>query len=245
MSDRGGKSITVNVNRTLFDWVALLISTATLIVLVVTVLYAERQFHAMQAAVNEAKNQTNAALEQAETIDRPWLTVSFTVEDELDFTNGHMDFVLISHLKNVGHSAANNIKLASRVFITKYPWEMEARGHELCEPGIAKRSTWSMQTLFPGESSSIPFPVSLGIDSQAISNKGSPHELVSGVYLVGCVEYQYAASTRQHQTRFAYSINRKFEMKHGFGSTAFEIGKNVPFGDIEIWPAIWGDHSAF
>jgi len=107
-------------------------------------------------------------------------------------------------------------------------------------------------TLFPGgEDSSLSIGPSIYMP-EVMANLMDTHltptlhdKAFGPIYLVGCVDYQYAASPTHHQSRFAYEIGRALPHSPPDLVTAIKVGEDVPADQVRMTRWIFGGDQAY
>jgi hypothetical protein len=137
--------------------------------------------------------------------------------------------------KNVGFSTALNVKVIPELFLARwengYSTRVAAEEKRFCElrekdsgnfPGTA-------QAVFPGETLNYAAGINGAITDETMN---SFSDLPSGPYilpvLIGCVDYQFQASTVHHHVRFVYEVFHAGEPHTRF----FLAGQGVKADDM-------------
>jgi len=203
----------------------------------------------MHSSTTAAQKSVNAAQAQLELIGRPWLTVDFTVEPPgFVFTkDGSVQIAFRAHIKNVGHSAANKIVIPMNIFLAMDANgifnEPEKRQKQLCDKVAhdPKYDAGLPIVLFPGETDNnqiLGGAISKAdVQSKYLRNESHPEmrdRLLPIVF--GCVDYQYGASERHHQTGFIYEIQwlDRTVPNGTYPIRAIRANKSVPAPDVVI-----------
>jgi hypothetical protein len=191
--------------------------------------YAYRTFCEVRRQANYAQGQLETMQKQFEATDRPWIAVEITANTDwvpgsvvggpLFFDQagvGHMAAKIT--LKNIGRSVASHAYIRETVFAVGLdPAELQRPPMEqkkLCsgpnpytKPG-AQMKIDPRFTIFPNDTQveweSIGFPTAQIPEAELGRplRNGKPVE----PFLVGCVDYEYAASKVPRQTGFIYQV---------------------------------------
>ncbi len=200
-----------------------------------------------QGQLTEARNATKAAQEQLETMDRPWVSITLAPDGPLAFTSDGLNVNLHVHLENIGHGVANSVNIHHVGFLTNDPFnEPMKRQDALCS---AKDSNGGIESsLFPGKSDDALFIgdniSNAEIASNSIKPRNAPAALITGLFFVGCVDYQYGLTTKHHQTRFVYQIGRAMPNTPPDVLAAIFVGKSVPAQDVRVTRWLFGGDGA-
>jgi hypothetical protein len=193
--------------------------------------------------------QWDTSHRQFEATERPWLKVSFS-DNAVNFADGSMLFSMHAHITNVGHSVATGVIIPIKMFLAsdansifKEPLK---RQEELCD-AIENKSVSVQQN----ETAIAIFPGS-GDDSLLLGQGFSKSEIDATPtvnpnfqikhllpIIVGCVDYQYGASTHHHQTRFIYEVQR-LDPAVSPNIFTIEVGKDVPAPNVALVPYAFG-----
>ncbi|MBZ5679748.1 MAG: hypothetical protein LAO24_06560 [Acidobacteriia bacterium] len=161
----------------------------------------------------EMRTQTETAQKQFEAADRPWVAVDIALAAPLTYNESNgLSAVFYFLPKNIGRSPAQNIwvdPLLVPAFMGDDVSEAEKRA---CDKAV-KHDELLRYFLIPGQS--YRQQIGLGMSNAEVNSHWNKFELSRGpidlipIVLVGCVDYTYEASTRHHQTGFAYDVLTK------------------------------------
>jgi hypothetical protein len=215
------------------------------------------QLDVMSGQLQQMQATSVLASKQLELLDRPWIFVAFTVESPITFNSEQMRLNLRVHFKNVGHAVATNIVITQNAFLTANPFRtVLSRQKALCDKTATDTTGMNEgrleMTLFPGnEDSSLGVGTGISmpdIMANLLDTHLTPsfHDKVFGpVFLVGCVDYQYAASSIHHQTRFAYEVGRALPHFPPDAVAAIKVGEDVPIEAVRMTRWIFGGDQAY
>lgn len=187
---------------------------------------AQEQSIAAQKSVGSLNNQLGVMREQLEITDRPWITVKITACTECgprDIRGGPLSFdgdgrgrlTYNIALDNTGKSVASRVYVRSKALaIGLDAVEMNTPLNEqknLCSgPNLYANNKLPFderQTIFPNAPNVTS--VVTGFDTKQIRDmpefqftRGKPVQ----PFVVGCVDYEYATSSINHQTGFIYQV---------------------------------------
>lgn len=225
--------------RTVKFWVELF----ALIGLGIYTTFAALQWREMQKATEATKRALAISQQQLEATERPWLKIDF-IPEPVTFQQGGMQFSMHAHITNIGHSVATGIIIPIKMFLAS-----DANGmfkepliqqKELCDV-IANRPVSSRQdeteiAVFPnGEDSSLLLGSGFSKKELEDAPNANPNFKEKHILpiIVGCVDYQYGASTHHHQTRFIYGLQR-FDPATPPNVFTIEVGKDVPSPNVGL-----------
>jgi hypothetical protein len=237
------------------------VGTATNVLLVIVGIVAAgiygSQLNVMSGQLQQMQVASVVASKQLELLDRPWISVGFTVESPITFTSDQVRVTFRAHFKNVGHAVATNIVIAQNAFLTPDPFRtVLPRQKALCDKTATDTTAMNNgrleMTLFPGtEDNSLGIGAGVSmpdIMANLLDTHLTPafHDKVFGpVFLIGCVDYQYAASPIHHQTRFAYEVGRALPHSPPDVIAAIKVGEDVPLEDVRMTRWIFGGDQAY
>jgi hypothetical protein len=209
----------------------------------------------LQLQADQTSRSANTAAKQLELIDRPWISVAFTPDAALVFRNNQIQSSLRVHFKNVGHAVATDVFVSVKEFLTNDPFrEVLPQQDRACDgAAIRKKGADTLgMTLFPNtEDNSLWIGVGIPM-SEIMANLTDTHltpdfhdKVFGPIYLVGCVDYQYAASPIHHQTRFAYQVGRALTNAPPDFLRVIKVGEDVPLGEVRIARYMFGGDRAY
>jgi len=200
------------------------------------------QAKATSDLARQAKQSADTARAQLELSERPWLTVSFTVETPLTFLDGGTQLALRAHITNIGHSVATGVVVPIQTYLAsdanaifREPLERQQKmcGAIASTPFEIDQDQRGM-VVFPGGIDDSQL-VGLGISKAEMESTKTinPHFRVKHILpiIVGCVDYRYATSSRHHQTRFIYHVQR-FDPATPPNIFSIEVGREVPSSSV-------------
>jgi hypothetical protein len=136
------------------------------------------------------------------------------------------------HTKNVGRSPALNIQIFPELYILpfesdKFAAKVTAEEKRYCDSYDKRQDPGTI--VFPDEPGTTYGGVGQPIYEDAVTPLSDhPNVRYIAAVLIGCVSYQFGASTRKHQTRFVYGIY------HARGTLYFVEGQDVPADDLKL-----------
>lgn len=219
-------------------WVGFMFSFAALVVIViqVAIYWQQAEFMEQQADILEAQKEitdrlATTALRQFEITDRPWLSFKAEPAGALTFNDQGMRVSMKLTTRNVGHSVAVNTTINAKIVIPRTdipvtPWDQVlAEQAEFCQAVKSNKSKVLSYALFPDDvyPQEVDFPMS---SEQVEKGRFIDNRTVSGIYVVGCVDYQFAGHDRHHQTQFAWQLFG-IEPQSDY-AVSLEIGRDVP-----------------
>jgi hypothetical protein len=243
-----------------------LVTTMTLGAIVIYADLVYWQYRQMIRATEEATRSANAAQQQLEATERPWLKVSFIVQPPgITFKDGGMQLNIAARIENIGHSVANGVVSPMKVFLAddanamfKEPLR---RQKELCDelaskPIVHRRGSMEV-VIFPNDfDASVGYGLSLSkaeVDAAKdgrIGVKGAnlagPKLLVPIVY--GCVDYVFDTSERHHQTQFILELqqtNQISTVPKRIPMIAIRVGQPVDASNVVITKYPFGGFYAY
>jgi hypothetical protein len=194
-------------------WVEIGVAVGTLGLLGVNILL----WHSTKKTADAADQSAKAASRQLEMIDRPWLKEIVRPNADFLYNDGGFSWAINVQLQNVGHSVATGAFVAGKLIAANIQNADLVDGpanamNKFCDT-IASESPinprrWGV-SVFPGDIDSV-----LGLSPILFPNdiKGNVVDggktLGRSIFpiLIGCVDYQYSASSIRHQTRFIYDV---------------------------------------
>jgi hypothetical protein len=126
-----------------------------------------------------------------------------------------MQVSVIPHIRNIGHSVATGVTPVIDFFLITPDehsvfYEPLERQKDLCDKAqnrpFDEKEDRKRTVIFPNDTDE-GTSNSRGFDKTEIKFMASKTKSILPV-LIGCIDYQYATSTRRHQTRFVYQIQR-------------------------------------
>ena len=208
------------------------------------------------------KNSSDTAAKQLEQTERPWLTIDVTPDSSFEFTNdGGVGFSIRPRIRNIGNSVATDITFDARMVVppmdngSRFFHEPIDQQKQLCDKvanaPLGPSDNLTM-TLFPTSiDESLSHGLSLSkadIDASkhAVVLKTGPGAIISP-FIVGCVDYQFAAAIRHHQTRFIYLVQWHDQtIPPGFVNiVAIKVGQSVNATDVRLQKWSFGGFDAF
>jgi hypothetical protein len=201
-----------------------------------------------QGQLTEARNATKAAQEQLETMDRPWVSITLAPNGPLTFTNDGLNVNLHVHLENIGHGVANNVAIHHVGFLTNDRFhEPMKRQDALCSPDKLTEGGIS-SSIFPGKSDDSLFIgdniSNAAIASNSITSPNAPGAIITGLFFVGCVDYEYGLATKHHQTRFVYQVGRAMPNMPPDVLGAIYVGQSLPAQEVRVARWLFGGDGA-
>lgn len=183
---------------------------------------------ALEGQLFEARRSADIAARQLELTNRPWIKIEavqprgsaivpalvfpqFGVSGSREIPQQvYLSFEV--HIKNVGLSTALSIKMVPELFLAKwengYSANVEAEEKRYCSSSesVSANSPAAAQMLFPGE----PFVWTASVNAFTQDNMNFFSDIPGGPYilpvLIGCIDYQFQASSTHHHARFVYEI---------------------------------------
>jgi hypothetical protein len=169
----------------------------------------------------QMQTQTDTAHRQLEATERPWVKIDFKIGVQgLTFDAGGFSLPLEAVFNNIGHSTATSAFAATKMFLASGNaifTEPIKRQHDLCDPlrklpVRTEKMGDMMLTIFPSDAdASMTYGQGVGqpeLDATPNFEPPPPGGKRIVPIIVGCVDYQYDASDRHHQTRFIYEVQR-------------------------------------
>jgi hypothetical protein len=166
-------------------------------------------FYSIRAA-NAAKKAAGAAAEQAEMLDRPWVTISPVISGPLIYSDKRVTMSFLFVPKNIGHSPAQDVLIIPELIPVFMGDDVREEQKRICSGAPSININFPKYVLFPEEPFSEPFGLDMSHESIVVHwgklppNIPEPDPIPIG--LVGCVDYTYESSPRHHQTGFAFDI---------------------------------------
>jgi hypothetical protein len=185
----------------------------------------------------EMQQQTSISQKQLETADRPWLKETVTSTAPFLANNGAFSWGVIIRVTNVGHSVATGVFAPAILIAPKsgdYFDEPLAKLKDFCDKISNTRIDPSRYgvSIFPGDYADITAsPILFPNDVNHASFDDRGNKAVEPM-LVGCIDYQFPASEKRHQTRFIYDVFDK--SKPSAQSVFIAVGKTVPKDQIGL-----------
>lgn len=198
------------------------------------------------------QKQLDVMRRQFEATDRPWITVEVTANTDYvpgAFIGGPLTFdpdgsahlTWKYTLKNIGRSVANQVYIRETALTMspfdphlKLPLEMQ---RDLCGK---PRTTAGILTIFPNETKEVF--ASKVVDTKDVKDmpelrlkRGKPVTF----FVAGCVDYQFATSTANHQTGYIYQV---------WGSKThqgIQVGTTIPVDQLSFEPYPFEDVNAY
>ena len=209
---------------------------------------------ALQGQFIEVRRSADIAARQLELTDRPWIKVETimprgngSVIPALSFQDvnvtgppaikqqTYLNFEV--HGRNVGHSTALSVKVMSELFLTQwkngYSDKVKQEEARFCALRELDSKNWesAAQAVFQGDTFDYYGGVSGAITSDAMNYFS---DLPSGPYilpvLIGCVDYQFQASSAHHHIRFVYEIFHASDPRTRF----FLAGQGTKADDLNL-----------
>jgi hypothetical protein len=178
---------------------------------------------------------------QLEANDRPWVGVSVEMAGPLTFSTDGVAMMSFRYLiTNSGRSVATSVQIKARLISQELSREHFFHALEeqvrLCDRNDKEGSAIKPEvgplghTIFPGAVDGGYMSTSMGkkeMEKAAILFKDTTDTYVAPA-LIGCVIYRFPNATKDHKTRFAYSILRKDADKDPVHPLSIQVGKNLP-----------------
>jgi hypothetical protein len=204
---------------------------------------AKDQVTQLKGMVTASSNQTKVLSgqltvmqQQLESVDRPWITASIDIEDDLRFTESNKGRIAIGHtVNNTGRSAATDVSFLMQPIILQGPeimdWSKPVNAQkELCKQVAQLAGPEAIPTgdvIYPNIPSAVPAGgfIGIGLKTFVQSDTGPkfPTDFLKDFefFIAGCIDYRYGTSIRHHQSGFVYQLTRS-------QGTMFTSGVDVP-----------------
>lgn len=221
------------------------ISLGTFLVVLAYAVIARNQWQEMIRATNEAAKTADAAHQQLEASERPWIKIidvqttgDSPIVPALSFQRSpnwppgmqQATFQLDIAYKNIGHSVARvtaDFELLLPLWKNGYSDVILADEKKFCDSSARVSSTPTLSVInFPGDESYHWSGAGAAIVNAEHTNYFSDRSPGVGYILpvvAVCVSYQFAGSPKVYQTRALYEVFRKDDR-----TRFFEAGVGVP-----------------
>jgi hypothetical protein len=187
-----------------------------------------KKLGALVSATNKqasaASGQLSVMQKQLEAADRPWMAVDASVSTPLTYDNTGVHIGFNFMLSNTGRSPAQNVRIYPELTATVLLTNSTEAQKRVCELAASRTDTaWLAgfpgYTVFPGTPQTQGWGLQLSPND--ITEFWHPHKIVlppGAVFypqppyaappmgLIGCVDYTFQASSRDHQTGFAFEL---------------------------------------
>jgi hypothetical protein len=199
------------------------------------------------------QGQLTVLRRQFEATDRPWIKVEVSANTEYvpgAFIGGPLAFDAdgTAHLtwkytvKNIGRSVASAVHIREKLLATSpfYPdFKFPNRAQQaLCEKPYSPAENSLPLVVFPDDSKQeYTSATTSTADVKDIPGPGLKRGKPVTFFLVGCVEYRFAASPVSHQTGFIYQV---------WGSKAhqgIQTGMTIPVDQLTFEPYYGGEYA--
>ncbi len=172
--------------------------------------------------LDEMRTQARIMRKQLEASDRAWIkvvdvipldesvppsTVGTSLTFSADGRGGYLNFKVV--LKNIGKSVATPVSVLVKTFPTslyRSPTEPIDERRKLCGE---KKSPEAEFTIFP-EDTQLAYRARQFDSTPMGQTIGKSPQKAGRLFILGCINYNYASSTTNHQTGFIYEV---FESK--------------------------------
>jgi hypothetical protein len=199
----------------------------------------------LRDAVDELRRGIGIGAKQLEASDRPWVLVDVSIREPLRFSRDGVAMMSFDYfLVNSGRSVATDVQLRARLIpeslgTTTRPFPVLDEQLDLCDrnstPHEAKPQAVPLgHTLFPGGRDQGQLSTSMGkeqMERAIIQFSGTADHYIAPA-LVGCVVYRFPNATKDHKTRFAYTISRNEPGADPLHDLAIQIGKDLPMDKL-------------
>jgi hypothetical protein len=175
---------------------------------------ASIQARAAQDAANTSIKEFGVMQKQLEAADRPWVSITIYPSSALAYDGSTIRGQFLFIPKNVGRSPAQNVWINPRMVPFDFGQANEALQveKEMCKQSELRIGRLPGYTLFAGDQ----FAQKIGLDlgSAALMAQFDkwkwPHDVpFLPVGIVGCIDYTFESSQRDHHTGFGFYITTK------------------------------------
>jgi hypothetical protein len=209
---------------------------ALTVIIIQAVIYAQQAIFMKQQAETLDKQReasvqlAETAFKQFEITDRPWLAFDAEVTSPLTFNEQNMQLGFKLSAKNVGRSVAVNATIKSKIVIPRLGADCNIWGEvRMAQQSLCQnvQSPLMPCPVFPDEVIYMEQGFALGWPE--IERGRLPGTDIMQIYLVGCVDYQFAGHDAHHQTGFGCEIRG-----------AERIGEDVPLEHLKLMRMFMG-----
>jgi hypothetical protein len=229
---------------------------ATVVIAVLTSIYVHYsraqwtvmrdQLPELQKSATAAQDAADTAQKQLEMSERPWVVAEFSPSEPLKFTaDGGIDFGVGGKLTNIGHSVAlyvHDTPLINLQEISLAALHPKQKQKEACDliRSTAERfpSFNSGDTLFPQDVAYENMPLHFTKEEVEKARVGNTNT-ITGLVIVGCVDYVFSFSPKHHQTGYVYEIIKP-SPRGQIGSLPIKIGETVLPNQLVVRRSILG-----